>query len=93
MDKEKITDKDFVFSAAELHPGCDIYLKGDPFTQATVEDETHVRYQGEIYTLCSLTKKLLHSTEAVSGIENWCYRGNTLSYLANHPSMFRGLIF
>ena len=54
-----------------------VFVK-DPSIEVAVFDEKKVSYQGEVYSLTGITKKLLNLTHAIQPTGYWTYEGRNL---------------
>ena len=62
-----------------LHKGDVLVSKYDENIKCTVYDAKHVEYEGEVYTLTSLTKKLLNIPTVIRATCYWRYNGRNLT--------------
>ena len=54
-----------------------VFVK-DSFTEVSVVDEKKVMYQGNVYSLTGITKKLLNITHAIQPTGYWMFEGKNL---------------
>ena len=54
-----------------------VFVK-DPSVEVSVVDEKKVMYQGEVYSLTGITKKLLNITHAIQPTGYWMFEGKSL---------------
>lgn len=54
-----------------------VFIK-DPSTEVSVVDEKKVKYQGDVYSLTGITKKLLNITHAIQPTGYWMFEGKNL---------------
>ena len=87
FDEESCSKRrsNFKFSMIGLRPGEEISYIHNPSRVATVYDDTHVLYDGTVYTLSRLAAVLLGkaNTNGVSGPLYFLYKGETLAELRN----------
>ena len=73
----------FRFSMVGLEKGDEILYINDPSRVAIVEDDSHVRYEGQVYSLSGLATLLLgrDSSNGIAGPLYFTYDGQTLAEL------------
>ena len=67
------------FSMVQIDVGTELLFIRDENITCTVEDDRHVKYQGETTALSPLTQKLLGYATTPGGPDYWLYEGETLS--------------
>lgn len=75
----------FQFSMIGLVPGDEVSFVKNPSLIATVVDDSHVEYQGEVCSLSALAARFLgkETSRGVQGPLHFAYEGETLSQLRN----------
>lgn len=68
----------FKFSMVGIQPGDTLTYKKGPGTRVIVEDDTHVRYKGEVWSLSALAAELT-GTSPVQGTAYFTYNGELLT--------------
>ncbi len=68
----------FSFEKCGIQPGEEIAMWEHPEITATVKDDRHIEYQGELYSMTGLAQKLLGVTHNISGPMYWTYKGKGL---------------
>lgn len=66
-----------------LHMGDTLVFIPDPTVRATIADERKVTYQGETYSLTSLTVKLLNLPYSIQPTSYWEFNGQNLQDIYN----------
>ena len=61
-----------------MHKGDVLVFVKDPSVEVSVFDEKKVMYQGTVYSLTGVTKKLLNVTHPIQPTGYWTYEGKNL---------------
>lgn len=68
----------FCFSMVGIEPGSTLEYKRDPSIRVTVEDDTHIRYNGQVMTMTALASDLT-GIGHVQGTAFFSYKGELLT--------------
>ena len=69
----------FSFSACQISVGEQIEYYANPDIKATVVDDRNISYEGEIYSLTALAKKLSGKKYSIAGPKFFKYKGEWLN--------------
>lgn len=76
--KNKRRSDRFRFSLIGIKPGDTLVYKRDPSVHVTVEDDTHIRYKGEVWSMSALASEL-SGVHPVQGTAFFTYKGELLT--------------
>lgn len=69
----------FTFSMVGIQPGETIVFVSDPSVAAVVEDDFHIKYNGEIWSMSALAQNLLNLQHVPQGPLHFTYQGERLT--------------